>query len=89
MYEALTYAVNNEKYLSYFLEDGRVELSNNAAERAIKDFVIGRSNFLLSNSVLGAQASGSANSIVVSAKINNLKPYDYIEYILEQMKGQS
>lgn len=88
LYEALTYAINNEKCLSYFLEDGRVELSNNVAERCIKDFVIGRSNFLFSNSVLGAQASGSAYSIVVSAKLNNLKPYDYIEYILNQMKGQ-
>lgn len=38
--------------------------------------------------MLGAQASGSAYSIVVSAKLNNLKPYDYIEYILNQMKGQ-
>lgn len=88
LYEALTYAINNEKHLSYFLEDGRVELSNNAAERSIKDFVIGRMNFLFSNSVLGAQASGSAYSIVASAKLNNLKPYDYIEYILNQMKGQ-
>lgn len=38
--------------------------------------------------MLGAQASGSAYSIVASAKINNLKPYDYIEYILNQMKRQ-
>lgn len=88
LHEALTYAINNERYLSYFLEDGRVELSNNVAERCVKSFIIGRKNFLFSNSVLGAQASGTIYSVVESAKLNNLKPYDYIEYILDEMKGK-
>lgn len=88
LYDALTYAINNEKYLRYFLEDGRVEISNNECEQMCKSFVIGRKNFLFSNSVHGAQASGNVYTIVTSAKLNNLKPYDYIEYILNQMKGK-
>ena len=37
---AMTYAINNEKYLRYYIEDGRVEISNNSAERCCKSFVI-------------------------------------------------
>ena len=84
---AMTYAINNEKYLRYYIEDGRVEISNNSAERCCKVFVIGRKNFLFSNSINGAKASGAAYSIIESAKMNKLKPYDYIEYILTKMAG--
>lgn len=84
---AMTYAINNEKYLRYYIEDGRVKISNNSAERCCKSFVIGRKNFLFSNSINGAKASGAAYSIIESAKINGLKPYEYIEYILTRMTG--
>lgn len=43
--------------------------------------------FLFSNSINGAKASGAAYSIIESAKINGLKPYEYIEYILTRMTG--
>lgn len=82
---AMTYAINNEQYLRYYIEDGRVEISNNSAERCCKSFIIGRKNFLFSNSINGAKASGAAYSIIESAKMNGLKPYDYIEYILTKM----
>ena len=62
-------------------------ISNNSAERCCKSFVIGRKNFLFSNSINGAKASGAAYSIIESAKINGLKPYEYIEYILTRMTG--
>lgn len=87
LHTALTYAINNEKYLRYYIEDGRVEISNNSAERCCKVFAIGRKNFLFSNSINGAKASGAAYSIIESAKMNKLKPYDYIEYILTKMAG--
>ena len=72
---AMTYAINKEKYLKYYIEDGQVEISNNSAERCCKSFVIGRKNFLFSNSINGAKASGTAYSIIESAKMNGLKPY--------------
>ena len=65
--------INNEKYLRYYIEDGRVEISNNSAERCCKSFVIGRKNFLFSNSINGAKASGAAYSIIESAKMNRPK----------------
>ena len=88
LHTAMTYAINNERYLRYYIEDGRVEISNNSAERCCKSFVIGRKNFLFSNSINGAKASGAAYSIIESAKMNRLKPYEYIEYILTRMAGK-
>lgn len=88
LHTAMTYAINNEKYLRYYIEDGRVEISNNSAERCCKSFVIGRKNILFSNSINGAKASGAAYSIIESAKMNGLKPYEYIEYILTRMAGK-
>jgi len=66
------------------LEDGRLELSNNRAERSIKPFVIGRKNFLFANTQLGAQASAVIYSLIETAKENRLAPYRYLLWILEQ-----
>ena len=78
---------SSTKYLRYYIEDGRVEISNNAVKRCCKVFVIGRKNFLFSNSISGAKVSGAAYSIVEGARMNGLKPYDYLEYILTRMSG--
>ena len=69
------------------LEDGRLELDNNLAERTVKPFVIGRKNWLFSQSPQGANASCVIYSIVETAKLNNLIPYEYMKYLLEQMPG--
>ena len=67
------------------MQDGRLEISNNRAERHIKPFVVGRKAFLFSNTPKGAAASAVIYSIVETAKANNLKPYDYLKWLLEQM----
>lgn len=59
-------------YLIRYLEDGRLELSNNRAERSIKPFVIGRKNFLFANSPLGAQSSAVIYSLIETAKESGL-----------------
>jgi len=64
--------------------DGRCEISNNRAERAIKPFVIGRKNFLFSKSPRGAQASAITYSIIETAKANNLNPFYYLTYLFEK-----
>lgn len=64
------------------LEDGRLELSNNLAERSIKPFVIGRKNFLFANTPRGAQSSAVIFSMIETAKANGLDPYRYLVYIL-------
>jgi len=61
--------------------DGRLEISNNIAERSIKPFVIDRKNFLFANTPLGATQSAVTFSIIQTAIENNLDPYRYLEYI--------
>ena len=82
---AITYALNQEKYLRVFLYYGDVPMENNAAERAIRPFCIGKKNWMMSDTVHGAEASATIYSIVETAKANNLKPYEYLKYLLEEI----
>ena len=75
------YALDQWKYLEHYLLDGRLEISNNRAERSIKPFVIDRKNFLFANTPRGAQASAIIFSLIETAKENGLNPYDYLVYI--------
>ncbi len=84
--EAVLYALNQEKYLKAYLEDGHLSIDNSAAERAVKNLAIGRRNWLFSKSIKGAEASATVYSITETALLNGLKPYDYVAYILERMK---
>lgn len=84
--EAILYMLNQEKYLKAYLEDGHLSIDNSAAERAIKNFAIGRRNWLFSKSIKGAEASAAVYSITETALLNGLKPYDYLAYILERIK---
>ena len=83
---AMQYAVNQKKYLLSFLEDGRIELSNNRAERSIKPLVIGRKNWLFCNTPSGAKSSALIYSIVETAKENGLIPYAYLKFVFEQIQ---
>lgn len=83
--KAFTYAVNQEEKLRRVLEDGRIELSNNRAERSIKPFVIGRKNWLFCNTPKGAKSSAIVYSIIETAKENGLKPYEYLKWVFEQI----
>lgn len=85
MYDAIHYADNNWPGLCRYIEDGRLEISNARSERAIKDFVIGRKNWLFNKTERGAQASADAYSFAMTIKANNLHPQKYIEYVLNQM----
>jgi transposase len=78
---AVVYARNQREYLERYLEDGRLEISNNRAERSIKPFVIGRKNWLFANTPRGARASAILFSIIETAKENRLNPYEYLTYV--------
>jgi transposase len=82
--KALTYLHNNSKELSEYLNDGRLEISNNIAERSIKPFVIGRKNFLFANTPKGATASAVMFSIIQTAIENSLDPYAYLKHIFTE-----
>jgi transposase len=83
--EAITYCRNQWPKLIRFLEDGRLSLDNNASERTVKTFVIGRKNWLFANTPKGARASAIIYSIVETAKENGLNPLAYLTYLFEQL----
>jgi transposase/uncharacterized small protein (DUF1192 family) len=82
---ALTYASNQRPWLMNFLLDGRLELSNNRAERSIRPFAVGRNNWLFSYSAKGAKASAVAYSIVETALANGLVPILYLKFLFETL----
>ena len=83
--EAFTYALNQERYLRVFLEDGDVPIDNNASERAIRGFCIGKKNWEMIDTVNGATSSAIIYSIAETAKANGLKPFNYFEYLLTEI----
>ena len=83
--QATHYALSQRKYLENVFLDGRLELSNNRAERSIKSFVMGRKAWLFSNTPDGAASSSILYSIVETAKENNLRPYHYLKFLLDML----
>jgi len=79
--KAVYYALSQRIYLERILLDGRLEISNNRAERSIKPFVIDRKNFLFANTPRGARASAIIFSLIETAKENGLNPFAYLTYI--------
>ena len=87
--KALHYLQEQWPYLARYLEDGRLEFSNNRAERSIKPFVMGRKNWLFSNTPAGAQSSAVIDSLIETAKENDLDLYRYLVWLLHNAPGLS
>jgi len=87
--KALAYSLNQWPKLIRYLEDGQLNIDNNRAERAVKPFVIGRKNWLFSNTTSGAHASSVLYSIVETAKANNLVPFDYLHHVLKALSERN
>jgi transposase len=79
--KAVHYVLSQQKYLERYVLDGRLEISNNRAERSIKPFVIDRKNFLFANTPRGAKASAVMFSIIETAKECGVNPFAYLTYI--------
>jgi transposase len=80
-----SYSLNQERYLRTFLEDGEVPMDNNAAEQSIRSFCIGKKNWVMIDTIAGAESSAVIYSLAETAKANNLKPYNYFEYLLTEI----
>jgi transposase len=80
--KALRYMVNQWSTLIVYCDNGSIEIDNNGVERAIRPFVIGRRNWLFSDTVKGAKASANLYSLIETAKLNGLEPYRYLRHIL-------
>ncbi|RVU69786.1 IS66 family transposase, partial [Lactobacillus xujianguonis] len=87
--KAFAYTLNHETTFKHVLLDGRLVLSNNLAERAIKTLVIGRKNWLFSQSLNGAKSSAIILSLIETAKRNDLDPEKYLKYLLYKLPNES
>lgn len=83
--KALVYLSNQWERLIGYVDDGRYPIDNNAAERAIRPFAIGRKNWMFSKSQAGAKASANLYSLIETAKANHLNTYDYLQYVFKTL----
>ena len=83
--DGLRYAINQEKYLKVFLEDGEVPIDNSASERALRTFCVGKKSWVLISTTRGADASAIIYSITETAKLNGLNPYYYLDHLLTEI----
>lgn len=86
--KAIEYALNQQKGLSEYLNDGLLPMTNSLNERTIRPFTTGRKNWLFSASPKGAEASAAAYSIIETAKANGLDPYKYLTFVFSYLPSQ-
>ena len=83
--KALNYLHNQWSKLTIYVEDGRLNIDNNLAENAIRPFVIGRKNWLFSQSIKGVEASANLYSLIETVKANGLEPYHYLRHVFKEL----
>jgi len=87
--KALAYLRNQWPKLVGYLDDARLAIDNNACERVIRPFVIGRRNWLFADTPNGAGASATLYSIMETAKANGQEPYRYLRHVLTELPKAS
>lgn len=81
--KAIAYAINNEKALKRFLDDGNIEIDNNAAERALRSVAVGRKNWLFAGSDNGGETAAIIYTLIETAKLNNVNPVKYLHKVFD------
>ncbi len=87
--KAITYALERWTALMVFVDDGRVEMDNNAAERALRTVAIGRKNYLFAGSDAGGERAAAVYSLLGSAKLNGIDPEAYMTEVLRRIADHS
>jgi viroplasmin and RNaseH domain-containing protein len=80
--KAINYALNNEVALRRFLDDGKIEIDNNAAERAMRPIAVDRKNWMFAGSDNGGHIAADIYSLIENTKMNNIKPHLYLQKVL-------
>lgn len=79
---AIRYALSHWRALTRYVDDGLLEIDNNAAERALRAIAIGRKNYLFMGADSGGQRAASLYSLIGTAKLNGLDPAFYLRTVL-------
>jgi transposase len=82
---AIGYSLSRWTALTRYLDDGQIEIDNNAAERAIRAVALGRKNYLFAGSDAGGERAAAIYSLLGSAKLNDLNPEAYLRHVLERI----
>ncbi|WZL72010.1 IS66 family transposase [Clostridiaceae bacterium 35-E11] len=83
--KALKYTLNHKEYFQNFLLDGRIPISNNLSENAIRPVAVARKNYLFSDTPRGAKANALVFSLIETAAANGLDPYEYLVHIFKSL----
>lgn len=83
--KAIGYSLSRWRSLTRYCDDGRIEIDNNAAERALRGVALGRSNYLFMGSDAGGERAAAIYSLVESAKLNGLDPQAYLRDVLARI----
>jgi transposase len=81
--KAIRYALNNQEALMRFLDDGKIEIDNNAAERSMRSIALGRKNWMFAGSDDGGSTAAIFYTIIETAKLNNVNPELYLKKVLD------
>lgn len=81
----MRYALTRWAALTRYLDDGRLEIDNNAAERAIRPLALGRKNYLFAGSDSGGQRAAAIYSLIETAKLNDLDPQMWLRDVLARI----
>jgi transposase len=84
----VNYALKNWKALERYLDDGMLEIDNNAAERLIKPIKIGAKNWIFAGSDQGAKNAAIFYSLIETCKLHQINPYDYLRDVLTRLPTQ-
>ena len=83
--QAIQYALTRWTALTRYVEDGRIEIDNNAAERAIRALVLGRRNYLFAGSDAGGETAACLYSLIGTCRLNGIDPHGYLRHVLERI----
>lgn len=80
--KALAYSINRWTALTRYLDDGWLNIDNNPVENAIRGSALGKKNWLFAGSEAGGRRAALFYTLIETAKLNNLNPYEYLKHIL-------
>ena len=82
---AINYSLKRWEALTRYVDDGNIEIDNNAAERALRGPVLSRKNFLFAGSDSGGERAGAMFTLLETAELNGMNPEAYLRHVLERI----